>query len=561
MFSDNSKISIRQTYRLFLFDFLGLASLILPSYLAAVAGRFGFLCIIIGTVFSLGFLGLIGYVQSHVDSASGAILKRIINIVVAIHSMLAAAFCLDVFVDLVRYSLVPDEHYWVVLSVIILVSLYAIKGGLESRARVYEVLFWFVLIPLIIMLVGAFFYINWSRLDVTNLRETYGVVTEKASLKRICVGIIKGSYAVFSSSTTLIYVLFIKRNVNKKKQRFFHRAIAKALLLSGIILLSIYIILLGNFGVLSLRNMSFPVVTLMSTVQITGSFFKRTDALMMSIWFFTMFAIVNIHLFYACRLLYEGLFPKTMLSDDGKKQNGTSINYKKEIVNWSVVIVIFIIALLFHGQEEILSKYLNVFLYVIIPILILVPVVMLLSGCNSNELENRCFPMMAAVDYDENKNKIEFFYTFPKTGINSDSGQETANVSIMPVYDTSFGSAKQTYEDDLSLEADLNHLKVIILGEDFVGREEDFDMMIDTLNSDESFPRNTYVVVVDKADIFWELNDTMSNDIGSYIETLLEKKEENEGLKLVTIGDLMNQDTDVKKNIPFLNMIEIPGNN
>ena len=537
MFSNNSKISIRQVYRLFLFDFLGLGSLALPTILSRMVGRLGWICIIIGCLFGLIFLALIAYAQSK-NTDNCIKLKRVINIVVAVQSVFACAFCTKVFVDLVRYSLIPDEKYWLVLAVILAVSLYAIKGGLESRARVYEVLFWFVIIPLVIMLAGAVPNMRWERLAFV---ETGAV----GSISQI-VAVLKGSYIVFSTLMTLIYVLFLKESVEKTKQKYFYRAVAKALVQNGIILLAVYLILLGNFGAESLQSMRFPVVTLMSTVQIKGSFFKRTDALMMGVWFFTMFAIVNINLFYACRLMYQGILGK--------------IN-KKQIVNMCVVLAVFAISLIFNGQEEIMNKYLTVFLHVIVPVLVLIPVTLILVGCNANELENRCFPMLAAVDYDEEAGKVEFFYTFPKSGLNSDNAQETANVAIMPVYDTDFGSARQTYENDLSLDADTNHLKVIILGKSFLEREDDYDLMIETLRQEETFPRNTYVVAVDDTNHYFELNDSMNNDIGSYIETLLEKKQREEGLEPVTIGDLMDEDTDAKENVPVLNMGEIPGNN
>lgn len=571
MFSNNSKISIRQVYRLFLFDFLGLGSLALPTILSRMVGSLGWICIIAGCLLGLVFLALIAYAQSkNTDKCKNA--KRVINIVVAVQSVFACAFCSKVFVDLVRYSLIPDEKYWLVLVVILAVSLYAIKGGLESRARVYEVLFWFVIIPLVIMLAGAVPNMRWERLAL--------VETGKADSISQIAAVLKGSYIVFATFMTLIYVLFLKESVEKTKQKYFYRAVAKALVQNGIILLAVYLILLGNFGAKSLQSMRFPVVTLMSTVQIKGSFFKRTDALMMGVWFFTMFAIVNINLFYACRLLYQGICKPDELKHqvnqsseyelDRSTQNETwlqnphgiigKIN-KKQIVNICVVFAVFAISLIFNGQEEIMNKYLTVFLHVIVPVLVLIPIMLILVGCNANELENRCFPMLAAVDYDIDAGKVEFFYTFPKSGLNSDNAQETANVAIMPAYDTDFGSARQTYENDLSLDADTNHLKVIILGKSFLKRDDDYELMIETLKQEETFPRNTYVVAVDDTNHYFELNDSMNNDIGSYIETLLEKKQREEGLELVTIGDLMDEDTDAKENVPVLNIGEIPGNN
>lgn len=605
MFSNNGKISIRQVYRLFLFDFLGVGSLVIPTILARLVGSLGWLCIILGIGMGLVFLALIAYEQSHIRTQN-MVMTRIINIVVGVQSILACAFCSKVFVDLVRFSLIPEEKYWLILVIILLTSFYSIKGGIESRARVYEVLFWFVIIPLVIMVVGAIPNIELSRLSLANfiiasepnmMQENYGAGVsgmlgklnqgslvedvDTIGLYESVRRILEGSYIVFVTCTTLIYVLFLRKSVEKSKQQYFHRAIAKALIQNGVILLVIYLVLVGNFGVRSLSNLRFPIVTLMSTVQITGSFFKRTDALMMGIWFFTMFAIVNINLFYACRLLNHGIFSNnnargkseneqeksrkwTLSETDAEEQSKQDNNWgvdKENIVNWFVLAVVFAISLIFNGQEAIMNKYLSALLYFIVPVLVFIPVAMLFTGCNANELENRCFPMMAAVDYDEEKAEVEFFYTFPKSGINSDNGQETANVAIMPVYDTDFGSARQTYENDLSLDADVNHLKVIILGKSFVERDEDFDLMIETLQMDESIPRNTYVVVVEDAYHYFELNDEMNNDIGSYIETLLEKKQREEDLQLVTVGDLMNQDTNAKENIPYLNINEIPGNN
>lgn len=571
MFSNNSKISIRQVYRLFLFDFLGLGSLALPTILSRMVGSLGWICIIAGCLLGLILLALIAYAQSK-DTDKYKNVKRVINIITAIQGIFACAFCTKVFVDLVRYSLIPDEKYWLVLVVILAVSSYAIKGGLESRARVYEVLFWFVIIPLVVMLAGA----------VPNMRlDRIWDVEIGASdiLSQICA-VMKGSYIVFASFMTLIYVLFLKESVEKTQQKYFYGAAAKALIQNGIILLAVYLILLGNFGAKSLQGMRFPVVTLMSTVQIKGSFFKRTDALMMGVWFFTMFALVNINLFYACRLLYQGIFQTDEVghkeNQNCKAEENESFQNeiwtqnphwmaekidKKRIVNICVMLTVFVISLIFNGQEGIMNKYLTVFLHVIVPVLVLIPVMLILVGCNANELENRCFPMLAAVDYDEEAGRVEFFYTFPKSGLNSDNAQETANVAIMPVYDTDFGSARQTYENDLSLDADINHLKVIILGKGFLEREDDYDLMIETLRQEETFPRNTYVAAVDDINHYFELNDSMNNDIGSYIETLLEKKQREEGLELVTIGDLMDEDRDAKENVPVLNMGEIPGDN
>ena len=74
--------------------------------------------------------------------------------------------------------------------------------------------------------------------------------------------------------------------------------VAGALLVTTVILLGSYVLLLGNFGVNSLSTMRFPVITLMSTIQFEGNFLKRMDSLMVAVWFFTLFALLNLHLHY-----------------------------------------------------------------------------------------------------------------------------------------------------------------------------------------------------------------------------------------------------------------------
>ena len=44
--------------------------------------------------------------------------------------------------------------------------------------------------------------------------------------------------------------------------------------------------------------MEYPAVTMMSTIKITGGFLKRTDAFMLAIWFFTLFALLGGTAFY-----------------------------------------------------------------------------------------------------------------------------------------------------------------------------------------------------------------------------------------------------------------------
>ena len=60
MFSENNRISERQTFRLLTYDLLGLSTLLIPSVLAEVAGRDGIFSIAVGVAAGILYLWVLG---------------------------------------------------------------------------------------------------------------------------------------------------------------------------------------------------------------------------------------------------------------------------------------------------------------------------------------------------------------------------------------------------------------------------------------------------------------------------------------------------------------------
>ena len=114
--------------------------------------------------------------------------------------------------------------------------------------------------------------------------------------------LLKGIYLVFLLITPLFFSLFLIGEKEKNYGSSMRKTVTGALLLTTILLLGSYVLLVGNFGAKSLSTMRFPVITLMSTIQFEGNFLKRMDALMVAVWFFTLFALLNLHLHYAVKM-------------------------------------------------------------------------------------------------------------------------------------------------------------------------------------------------------------------------------------------------------------------
>lgn len=525
MFSGNGQISIRQTYRLLLFDLIGVGTLLLPTVLADLCGGAGIWCIILGTVLAYLYLLILACAIKKMNTDLLTYLKKYkwIIAILGINAVLMAGMCGYVFTELVRQELVPDEDYKLVLALILLVSAYAVIGGMESRARVYEVLFWFVIIPLIIMLVVA----------AKDIKIEY--------IKSVLYGgkyldVMKGSYLVFISFSTLFYILMFPAYIAPKKFKKLKKAGALALFIAATILLVTYIVLLGNFGATALSNMKFAAVTLMSTVKLEGSFLKRTDAFMLGIWFFTLYALLNINMFHSVKKLEKII---------GKGN-------KKRYV-FEVTIAVFIVANIFKYGDDVMGKYIRFLYYVGVPILVVIPIFILFAGCNSTELEDRCFPMLEAVSVKSDE--IHFSYVFPELETKEAKEPEklySHNGGIGVDYE----DAKESCESNLVKTVDINHLKILLLGKSYFEDTKQQSKMLKSLQTHENIPRNAYVLVADDVDDIIKNSGELSEDLGTYLEQLLEKKQKEEGLFLVTIGDLIdeNDNSTIYYEVPFLEL-------
>ncbi len=532
LFAQNGEISGRQLYRLYVFNLLGVGTLVLPNNLARL-GKYGFVSIILGVAMTWIFMWMTAKARvRHADIAGedqsgtekNGFLGGMWNVIVAVYQLMQAAFLAWVFVKLIRDSLIPDESFTIVLLVIMAVCAYALSGGVECRARVYEVVFWFVLIPLIAMLLFA----------MRDIKMEYIKIKDGFNIKEMLIG----AYLVFAATTSIFNILFIR---NKNLKQIKQKVSASILTFAGIMLL-LYAVLLGNFGKYALAEIEFPAVVLMSDVQLKGSFFKRADAFMLAVWFFTLFSILNMSMFYASKMceavrnkMFNVKYLKKRLYEKYNSQSSDSCNHAdtgiENIPKWCILLVTALTlacAYILEYGDGMVKKYLGFLLWIGIPLIVLVVIALMFTGCSSVELEDRCFPTLAAVDIDHGGiDKIEFYYNMEK--------------SYEPEYADSIESAVEQFEDRLPQKADTNHMKVLLIGKEFYDDKETYAELMEYCKETRKIPRNTYVCVVD------DINDIFDN-MGSYYEQKIDKQEREEDLQIVTLGTLMDDYTNFKQN-------------
>lgn len=509
MFAENSQISGRQAFRLLSYDLLGTGTLLLPQLLAARTGQDGIFSIALAVAVGMLFLAILKELLKNMKGSYADYLKEqlpgwLAHGILALYVgwfLLVAGYTAYLFSELVAAQLVDGIGAPFVLFSILLLCFYGMMGGIEGRARVYEILFWILLIPFGMMVVSA-----WKQLDI----DYWCPVAERSFG---AVG--SGSLQIFFFESILFLVLFLQEFVRDGKNTVYKNA-KRALLLFGMLLAVLYLTLEGMFGSTMLSGMRFAAVTMMSSVQVSGGFLKRTDALMFGFWFFTLYALMSSMVFYAGNLI--GRVRKT----------------EKKLLYVIVLVPVYFLAFAFYRVEACRQLMENVIWKAGMVFVVLVPVLLflknrwmqqgqkkrragalalvflssmlLLEGCKSTELEDREFPVLLAVEDKED-----------------------------------FERAWLDYKQSGNKRKDYNHLKVVLIEQSFFENEKKLDRMLDLLEGEREVPWNAYVLVTDSCEALQKAGEELSIPLGEYLEQMLENTSPVEQGKLPTLGMLYKE--------------------
>ena len=514
MFSENNQISGRQVFRLLTYDFLGMGTLLLPTMLADTAGRDGIFCILAGILSTFLYLKLLRYLLKGMKTSYPDFLKQKCGKVCGyvlwggyfLYFILMASYTAYLFSTLMLNGLVENVSFYLVLLLILLLAFYGMAGGIEGRARVYEILFWFLMIPLFLMLFAACREVKpayWSPVFVADGKE-----------------VLSGSYYVLFCYSMVSIVLFLKEYVADRKKCV--GAAEKAVWFSGGVFAALYLILIGLFGVEALAQMKFPAVTMMSRVQVTGGFLKRTDAFMFSIWFFTLYAMLNSMVFYS------GNLAEKVIRDCGGYLEG-----KKRMLPYLILLLlVYGVTVLFYRNQQFLDCVTFLLWKIGTPFVVGVPILLCLTGerkkhkkkvrvlvlvcflfgclflqgCNVAELEDKAFPVLLNIrDQDD------------------------------------FQNVWLNHEYAGNKEVDYNHLKVVLIERSFLEKEAEVEDMLSMLEQEKEVPWNAYVMTTESCDRLAQTEGKLDTLLGNYLEELLENTSGIDQKAYPTLGMLYEE--------------------
>ena len=191
-----------------------------------------------------------------------------------------------------------------------------------------------------------------------------------------------GGLLVFEYLMLVFLVLFFPAYVKKDAQKKMVAAVYRALWVAVLVFIVFDLILLGSFGERAMAKMRYPALTLMSNIHLRGSFLKRLDAFLLAIWFFTLFALINVFLFYAKQLIAAIGGEFTGHGNAERQGDGLKIQKEKNAKVWSTIIAFLLVFVVAEGFcygsfAEWFEGYMT---YVAMPILILLPLIIVVWG-------------------------------------------------------------------------------------------------------------------------------------------------------------------------------------
>lgn len=514
MFSENNQISGRQVFRLLTYDFLGMGTLLLPTMLADTAGRDGIFCILAGILSTFLYLKLLRYLLKGMKTSYPDFLKQKCGKVCGyvlwggyfLYFILMASYTAYLFSTLMLNGLVENISFYLVLLLILLLAFYGMAGGIEGRARVYEILFWFLMIPLFLMLFAACREVKpvyWSPIFMADGKE-----------------VLSGSYYVLFCYSMVSIVLFLKEYVADRKKCV--GAAEKAVWFSGGVFAALYLILIGLFGVEALAQMKFPAVTMMSRVQVTGGFLKRTDAFMFSIWFFTLYAMLNSMVFYS------GNLTEKVIRDCGGYLEG-----KKRMLPYLILLLlVYGVTVLFYRNQQFLDCVTFLLWKIGTPFVVGVPVLLCLTG--ERKKHNKKVRVLVLVCF--------LFGCLFLQGCNVAELEDKAFPVLLNIRDQDdFQNVWLNHEYAGNKEVDYNHLKVVLIERSFLEKEAEVEDMLSMLEQEKEVPWNAYVMTTESCDRLAQTEGKLDTLLGNYLEELLENTSGIDQKAYPTLGMLYEE--------------------
>jgi len=299
----------------------------------------------------------------------------ILGVIMWVKLVFAAGLELRIFLEISREVMLPNTPVFIVSAVMLATCAYAAAKGMETRARVAEVLFGLMVLPFIFLFVVAIMDADFSNLQPMFVADARSMVYGSIRLGFILTGL----------ECLLLVAPYVPR------ERSLMRAVVSAIGLAGLIITAISVITIASFG-RGVASMPWPVLSMMDVIDLPGAFIERQEALMFGFWIITAFALANALLFFGGLLVHD-IFNADFNYEATKPRR---ISFRTGVI--ATTIAVFAVSILPITRDQIYSYIDYMYMTTGAFFLVILPLVLLISAklMGRNKKRNKNFAKTTA---------------------------------------------------------------------------------------------------------------------------------------------------------------------
>jgi len=284
--TNNDLITVPQAVVLIILTILEIGLLILPREVALYANSDGWILVIIG-----GFLVFIGSLamstlirrfpgETFIEISSkviGKFFAYAIGVVLIVHLTLATSIVIRTFAEVVNAFMLENTPREFIIISQMLLTVYLIRHGIEPTARIAEILF-----PILIVPIFAMYMMAIPKADFTELLPVFNT-----PIKSMAMGSLNTMFSFFGIEVLLMLGPYLQRPDKIYWTMFVSVGVAT------LIYLLVVIITFAGIGVENTKTLIWPGITIIRMITAPGRIFERLDALAMALWTIASFTTAS----------------------------------------------------------------------------------------------------------------------------------------------------------------------------------------------------------------------------------------------------------------------------
>ena len=277
MKNKSQMITARQGNRIMILEIFSASAMLLPQIALQKSYHTAIITVFLASMLTGIYLWIVDRIARGISIENVLKRYRFAAIIYYIRFTGNAMFFYLCILYLTKKYLLPYKSVFFIGLPLFVLAYLMNQGGLKKRGRVMEGIFWFVLLPMIFVLILSVTNLSWNELNVQTFQGKE---------------LLNGSILVFALLHPIEFVWFFRGDMKDGSIHF--RSFAGLTLL----LLGVFISTVGSLGKKLTMIDPEPVMSMAQGVAMPGGIMARLDLFLIAFWIVGVFCVFSGYLFY-----------------------------------------------------------------------------------------------------------------------------------------------------------------------------------------------------------------------------------------------------------------------